>query len=212
MKITGLSVQVKDSQRVNVMVDGVYRFSLDINQVAELGLRVGREYTEADLSVLEEESIFGKVYTRALEYMLMRPHSGKELSDYLYRKTRPRKAKNGSIVPGVSATVTQKVYGRLMEKGYVNDESFARYWVENRNLRKGISQRMLRSELLSKGVDGSVIDAALNNVGRDDKSELTKIIERKSARYTDEQKLIAYLVGKGFSYDDIKDALASRES
>lgn len=211
MKITGLSVQVRDNQRVNVMVDGVYRFSLDINQVAELGLRVGREYAEEELTTLEEESTFGKVYTRTLEYMLMRPHSSKELRDYLYRKTRPRRTRTGAIVPGVSAVVTQRVYDRLMEKGYINDEAFARYWVENRNLRKGISQRKLRSELLSKGVDISVINVVLQGVDRDDRSELLKIIERKSARYPDEQKFIAYLVGKGFSYDDVKNTLASKE-
>ena len=71
MIITSLSVQQKDQNRVNVMVDGVYRFSLDITQVGDLGIKVGNDYSEAELQELEIESSFGKLYQRALEYTLM---------------------------------------------------------------------------------------------------------------------------------------------
>ena len=92
MKITAISVQARDKSRVNVSVDGRYRFSLDVLQVAELGIRIGKEYEEAELKALEEESLFGKLYTRALEYCLVRPRSRREVKDYLYRKTRPTRA------------------------------------------------------------------------------------------------------------------------
>lgn len=49
-------------------------FSLDVFQVADLGIRVGKEYTDSELTALETESQFGKLYARALEYCLMRPH------------------------------------------------------------------------------------------------------------------------------------------
>ncbi|HEU4830551.1 MAG TPA: hypothetical protein VFS65_00050, partial [Candidatus Saccharimonadales bacterium] len=74
MKITSLSLQARDKNRVNVSVDGVYRFSLDVFQVGELGLKIGKEYEESELLALESESQFGKLYARALEYCLMRPH------------------------------------------------------------------------------------------------------------------------------------------
>lgn len=210
MKITAITAQTKNRNRVNVMVDGVYRLSLDIFQVGDLGIRVGKEYTEDELVALETESQFGKTYARALEYCLMRPHSAKEVKDYLYRKTRDTKTKTGSIKKGVPTEVTTRVFDRLVEKGYVNDENFTRYWVENRNIAKGVSKRKLTAELRSKGVAPSIIERFLSESSRSDEDELAKVIAKKQSRYPDEQKFIQYLMRQGFRYDDIRDALDSR--
>lgn len=207
MKITAITAQQKDPNRVNVMVDGKYRFSLDIFQYAELAIRPGKEYTEEELLALETESQFGKVYARALEYCLMRPHSSKEVRDYLYRKTRDTRTKTGDVKKGVSPLITQRVYDRLVEKGYIDDEKFARYWIENRNLTKGASRRKLQAELRSKGVDSGRVDRLLAESGRDDADELRKIIAKKRSRYSDPQKFMQYLARQGFGYDAIKQAL-----
>jgi regulatory protein len=207
VKITSISVQQRDKNRVNVSVDGKYRFSLDFSQLIELGVKVGSEFTEAELSDLENESQFGKLYMRALEYSLMRPHSMYELRQYLYRKTRDTRTKTGSIKKGVSVALTERVFDRIIAKGYVNDEAFSRYWIENRQLRKGISQRKLQAELASKGVDRSIVESLLSETDRSDENEIIKIIEKKAKRYDDEQKLTAYLARQGFGYDDIKQAI-----
>ena len=193
-------------------VDGKYRFSLDILQVTELGIKIGKEYTEPELAELEDESQFGKLYARTLEYTMMRPHSSKEVRDYLCLKTRTTRVKVRGTnelreKPGVSQAIADRVYDRLVERGYVNDESFARYWVENRQATKGISPRKLVSELRTKGVDQSVIDEAMQNSPREEKSEIRKILAKRRHKYADEQKLIAYLARQGFSYDTIRDAL-----
>lgn len=211
MKITGITAQQKDKNRINVMVDGKYRFSLDIFQYADLGIKIGQDYTDEELTVLETESQFGKVYARALEYCLMRPHSSREVRDYLYRKTRDTRMKTGEMKKGIAPEITDRVFDRLVEKGYVDDEKFARYWVENRNLTKGASQRKLRSELQSKGVASGIIDKYLAESARSDEGEIEKIIMKKRKRYPDDQKLMQYLARQGFSYDDIKQALSPRD-
>lgn len=216
MKVTALTVQQRDPNRINVMIDGKFRFSLDVFQVGDLGIKVGREYTDKELAELETESQFGKLYARALEYCFMRPHSSREVRDYLYRKTLSRKYKSkrtGELkeYPGVSKAVTERVFDRLVEKGYIDDEKFARYWVENRNQRKGMSQRKLRAELAAKGVANDIVEQQLALGERNDQDELRKIIDKKQFRYPDEQKFIQYLARQGFSYDDIKAALSDRE-
>jgi regulatory protein len=130
------------------------------------------------------------------------------VQQYLYRKTRPKRIKTGELKEGVSVALTERVFSRLDERGYLNDESFARYWAENRQLRKGISQRKLQAELRAKGVNPTIIEEAIGSNERDDSDELKKVIEKKARRYDDPQKLIAYLARQGFSYDDIKSALA----
>lgn len=209
MKITSIGIQARDKNRVNVSVDGKYRFSLDVFQLGSLGIKVGAEYDEAEIIALEQESRFGKLYARALEYCFMRPHSSKEVRDYLYRKTRPTRTKTGELKEGVSVELTTRVFDRLVEKGYINDQAFARFWIENRSLTKGVSKRKLSAELSAKGIDRSITEQLLGETERTDADELQKIILKKRSRYPDEQKLIAYLARQGFSYDDIKAALRS---
>lgn len=212
VKITDITIQMRNPDRVNVSVDGKYRFSLDIFQVTELGIKIGKEYNEDELVELETESQFGKLYARALEYTLMRPHSAKEVKDYLWRKTRTTKVRVRDTNeykdrPGVAQAIADRVFGRLFDKGYLNDENFARYWVENRQMRKGISQRKLVAELRAKGVEQAVIEQAVQNSPREEKSEIDKILAKKRHKYDDDQKLIAYLMRQGFSYDVVRTAI-----
>jgi regulatory protein len=216
MKITNISQAVRNPDRVNISVDGKYQFSLDIYQLGTLGIKIGREYTEAELDELKTESQFGKLYARALEYCLMRPHSKKEVRDYLWRKTRDTKYKSrqtGEIKSrdGVSQENADRVFDRLVEKGYLDDEKFTRFWIENRNQTKGSSLRKLTNELRMKGVESSIINQILTESVRNDTDEIKKIITKKRSKYPDEQKFIAYLARQGFSYDDIKTALADDE-
>ncbi len=215
MKITNISVQAKNKNRVNISVDEKYRFSLDVYQIGELGIKIGKEYTDAELTELETESQFGKLYTRSLEYCLMRPHSSREMQDYLWRKTQTSKYKTrqGEIKDreGVSQAVADRVYTRLISKGYIDDEKFTRFWVENRNQSKGSSRRKLINELRLKGVDMAIIERTLSESTRSDETEIEKIIAKKRTKYPDEQKFMRYLAGQGFSYDAIKHAIEQKD-
>lgn len=182
-----------------------------------LGIKIGKEYSEEELAEIEGESQFGKLYTRALEYCLMRPHSSREVRDYLWRKTRTTKYKSrktGELKEraGVALELTERVHEKLIEKGYIDDEKFARYWVENRNLTKGASRRKLETELRTKGVSSEIIAQQFAETERSDNDELRKILAKKRSKYPDEKKLIAYLARQGFGYDDIKRALSDDQT
>jgi regulatory protein len=211
MKITDITSQIKNPDRVNIHVDGKYLFSLDIFQVTQLGLKVGRVFEQQELDEWKNESEFGKLYSRALEYTMLRQHSAKEIRDYLWRKTRTTKVKSrttGEIRDreGVSKEIADRVYERLLEKGYVDDERFTRYWLENRRVRTGASKRKLVNELRAKGVEQRIIDALLPSSERNDTDEIDKIIAKKRAKY-DDQKLMQYLARQGFDFDLIKEKI-----
>ena len=210
--VTSLSPQVRDLDRVNVYIDGKYDFSLDISQVVDLGIKAGQVLSKEELANLKQESEFGKIYARALEYVLMRPRSSSEVRDYLYRKTLARKYKNrktGKLAekPGVAKTVAERVFAKLQARGYIDDQKFANWWVENRHQIKGVSMRKLCSELAAKGIAQTVIDSVIADSSRNDIDELAKVIAKKRRRYSDEQKFMQYLARQGFSFDDIKTAL-----
>ncbi|MGB2686596.1 MAG: RecX family transcriptional regulator [Candidatus Saccharimonas aalborgensis] len=211
MKVTSLSSQVRNPDRVNVSIDGKYRFSLDVSQITDLNVRVGRELGNDEVAELEVESQFGKLYARALEYCLMRPHSVREVRDYLRRKTIATryKSRSGELRErlGYSPALVPRVLKKLQHKRYLDDEQFARWWFENRNVGKGTSLRKLKVELRSKGVEPDIVERMIAENLRDDATELQKLIAKKRSRYADDQKLAQYLLRQGFRYDDIRLAI-----
>lgn len=219
--ITDIKEAVRDQDRLNIYIDGKFFCSLALSQVVDLKLKIGRVLTDEELVELKRASEFGKLYQRALEYALLRPHSQKELRDYLKKKTlsrtiRVKNKKTGEyqtkLKEGFDASLVEPVLARLIERGYVDDERFARLWVENRSVRKGVSQKKLRLELQAKGVAQDIIENCLSEGIRNEQEELAKVIAKKAKKYPDEQKLIQYLLRQGFNYSDILDALSAASS
>lgn len=207
--ITKLTASVRDANRVNVFLDGHFAFSLDVAQVVELDVKVGQKLDPEQLESLRSASEFGKLYQRTLEWVLTRPHSVRETQDYLCRRQQKRQALNRQRLrdqqkplPTIQDETAQLVIARLIERGYLDDQKFAEYYVENRFVKKGVSKKRLKMELQKKGVAAEVIERALAMGGRSDEEELQKMLQKKRARY-DDQKLIAYLVRQGFDYQSV---------
>ncbi len=197
--ITDLKQGVKNPNRVNVFIDGKFSFSLDIAQVVDLGVKVGTKLSTEKLAELKKASEFGKLYQRALEWALVRPRSEKEVRDYLYKKVFERKLDKDYI---------DLIVTRLKEKKYLDDLVFAKYYVENRFVKKGISRRRLSLELMKKGVAKEIIAEVLD--GRNDEEEILKMIAKKRGRYDDE-KLISYLCRQGFSFELVQNLVRGYE-
>lgn len=197
MKITAIKAQVKNPERVSIYVDEKYEFSLNHAQLLEQKLRSGLELDQARLEDLKHISIQGKAYERALNYVMIRPRSLREMQQYARRKEW-------------APEDTQAIIDKLAARNYLNDRNFARAWVESRKLTKNYSTRKLRLELKQKGVADDTINEVLQESGYDEQSALKALVAKKQklARYkNDPQKLMRYLAGQGFSYDDIKSIL-----
>ena len=219
--VTEIKEAVRDRDRLNIFIDNRFYCSLALQQVLDLKIKVGKQLSEEELTELKRASEFGKLYQCALEYALMRPHSVKEMRDYLKRKTLNKKVrvkdrKTGEyktvVKEGVSESLIEPVMARLCERGYVDDERFAQLWLENRSMSKGASMKKLKLELRAKGVADDIIDRCLTESPRNEREELRKMIAKKAKRYPDEQKLIQYLLRQGFNYSDVLDELSALSS
>ena len=199
LKITDLRQGVKNPNRVNVFVNEKYAFSLDVTQIVDMKLKVGLEISEEDLAECKKQSEFGKLYQRALEWVLVRPRSEKEVYDYLYKKIHEKKLDKNYI---------NLIVERLKNKKYLDNARFAEYYVENRFVKKGISRKRLKMELMKKGVAMEIIEEVLD--GRNDEEEIKKIITKKKGKYTRE-KLIQYLCRQGFPYQLVQSLVDAHE-
>ena len=196
MKITAIKQQVKRADRYSIYLDGKYSFSLGEGELLKLGLHTGQELTEEELGNYQEESSFGKWFDKTLNLLSYRLRSEWELRDYLKRKDCPPE-------------ITERILNKLCINGYVNDEQFARRWVENRRLLKATSRRRLAQELKQKRISSEIIDKVLaaDKDEVDEREVLKELVEKKRARYPDQTKLMQYLARQGYNYDDIKSAL-----
>lgn len=85
-KVTSLKGVVRDPSRINVFIDGKFSFSLTLTELADSKLHQGQTLTEVEIAELRNLSGLGKLYQQTLEYCFSRPHSKKEIIDYLERK------------------------------------------------------------------------------------------------------------------------------
>jgi regulatory protein len=198
MKITAIKQQVKRTDRYSIFVDGTYAFSLSESGLIESRLASGQELDAAELKRLKKAAGVDKAYGQALRYVAIRPRSEWEIETYLQRKA-------------VDTAAAREIIQRLQGLDLLNDLAFARSWVANRRILKSVSKRRLSLELRQKRVPSDVIDQALREDPADERQALRDLIEKKRARYPDQQKLMQYLARQGFRYDDIKNALRAED-
>jgi regulatory protein len=101
---------------------------------------------------------------------------------------------------------------RLSNAGLLDDPAFARSWVADRQLHAPRGQRLLRYELLSKGIDPDAAEAAVGEV--DDTTVALDLARRRARRLGQLEeaafrtRLGAYLQRRGIGYEAASAAIA----
>ena len=99
----------------------------------------------------------------------------KILLDQLTGQARSRSELAGKLAKkGVPDELADRLLDRFEEVGLVDDEAFARAWVQSRQPGKGLARRALAQELRRKGVDDEVARVALDEVDPDDEVEAAR--------------------------------------
>jgi regulatory protein len=78
--------------------------------------------------------------------------------------------------------VADRLLSRFEEVGLIDDEAFARSWVQSRQAGKGLARRALAQELRRKGVDDEVARDALDEVDPDAEIEAARVLVRRKLR------------------------------
>jgi len=146
----------------------------------------------------------GDAYEAAVRYLGGRPHTVAEI----HRHLRSKK---------FEAETIDRAIDRLRAQRYVDDEAFARWWVEQRERFKPRGDRALRTELAQKGVARDVVDIVLGERAPDaDVEQARRALSRPLTRWADmpvaekRRKIHTYLAARGFDYETI-DEVTRRE-
>ncbi|MFI6442873.1 recombination regulator RecX [Streptomyces sp. NPDC050759] len=121
------------------------------------------------------------------------PRTRKQLADALRKREIPDDA-------------AEEVLSRFEEVGLINDSAFADAWVESRHHGRGLARRALAQELRTKGVDSTLIDAAVSQLDSEqEEATARELVDRKlrATRGLDRDKRLRRLAGmlarKGYS-------------
>lgn len=202
--ITQIAQAVRNTERVNIYLNGKFWIGLGKNDLITLRLATGRELTELEKQEVESISSRGKLIGKALRFMQLRPRSSGEVKDYLVFRNK------------IEEEEAQSIIDYLQEKELLSDEKFAQWYIDYK-FGSGIhGVNKIKTELYKKKVDTKVINTLLEKLNSNEEfkdEQLTKIeefankikgtIKAKDA-YDLRSKLINRLMSRGFKYDQIK--------
>lgn len=154
---------------------------------------------------MDKPQIIERYYNLCIRYLSYRPRSEKEVVDYLKKKSTKS--------PSLTDSIISEIIEKLKSYNFIDDNAFVKFWIEQRVKFKHKPLRAIEYELKQKGIDRNLIDGALSEF--EDKNifdleNAKKLAERKIEFYRNlepekrKEKVMRYLIGKGFSYDVVK--------
>ncbi len=176
---------------MNIYLDGDFAFGL--SAIVAAWLKVGQELNNEKIASLQTNEAGEVAYQKALHFLSYRPRSSAEVRQNLTKR-------------GISDADAEETIARLQQNGLVNDQDFARAWIENRNTFNPRSRAALRMELRRKGLSDEIVQVALEeNVNEEALAlEAARKYSRRLAGldWTGfRQKLGGFLARRGFSYE-----------
>lgn len=196
-KITALKEQKRNPSRVNIFLDGEFAFSLA--RILAAWLEIGQELTEERIHELLDQDAIESAYQLGLRLIGYRMRTSTEIEKHLHKK-------------GIPAQVIASVQERLKQSGLVNDDRFARNWIENRSEFRPRSHRLLTWELRQKGLDETLIQQAIAEATPEEdlayRAGLKALRKYRQLEWEDfQRKITGFLARRGFSFEVIKPAV-----
>ena len=132
-----------------------------------------------------------------LRFATLRPRSEKEIRLWLRRKK-------------VHESLFSKLFDRLNHLELIDDEKFAKWWIEQRQSFRPKPKRILNNELIIKGINNEIIKKVLGEEKIDEEKMARELIEKRAYKWKNlegfelKQKMSQYLAQKGFSWEIIE--------
>ena len=206
MIITSIEEQKKKG-RYNIFLDGEYAFGLYKETIYHFGLRAKDELNDKKIEELKsyDEINFGKKV--AYRFLNFKPRSEKEVRT----KLKGHKLSDESI---------DKILDSLKEFKFVNDEQYAKMYIESRVSLKPEGRRSLKIKLAQKGIGKETSEKTVEE-NYTEETEFQKALDlvtkyqkkvKAKTPIEKKQKCYRHLLSKGFSYDLINRVLKVEEN
>lgn len=199
-KITGIEIQKRNKNRVNLYVDNEYLLSLQAELVYKYNLSKNQEIDEEKLLEIARADDYEKAKNKALNSLSKVEKSEKKIRE--------------KLSADFDEEVIEEVVEFLKKHELVDDERFAEMIVSNDLNFKRVGKNRIKQNLYTKGIKREYIESAISDIDSDVELENAIYLAKKRLpRIKDKDinkvknKLYQHLSYKGFSYDIIKSAI-----
>ena len=206
--VTRLLAQKKNPNRVSVFIDEAFAFGVHVDLVVEFELHKG---LALDVETQQQMVVADRIRAArevALVYLGYRARTAHEVQQKL-------------VQSGFEAAVAEDTVVRLHELGYLDDEAYARNYVEARFRNRGYGPGRLRRDLRRRGVAAGLIDTVLDEMmvqedllaaARGHAEKRWPRLAAEADPYKRRKKLSDYLVRRGFSFDVVRRVIDDLEN
>lgn len=156
-----------------------------------------------------EDEKYQRLKDYALRLLGLRPRSISEIYIKLKRFCKKR---------NLPDKLSKKIIEELTEKKFLDDQEFAKWWIEQRRSFRPKGEKAISLELLHKGVNKEVIDSALiaiSGEGLNDYDLAMKVAEKRLTRFQNlspiqlKIKIRDFLFRRGFGWEIISKVIDS---
>lgn len=151
---------------------------------------------------------YDKLLQYALRILVNKRYTSHEMDTKLRAYSEKRSLDSGEI---------KRVISRLVELKYINDMQFINDYISDRFQFKPRGLRLIRQELMKKGLSNDMMDKCLHDTygedGIDEADMATRLLEKKQNIFSKvdgikrKQKIFTFLYSKGFMGDSIYKAM-----
>ena len=206
-----LTAKPGKGEKIHLSLDGEYIATVNADYWFTCGIKSGSEVTPEQLEELLTESARRKMMNKALDLLSLRDYSRRELSDKLVTKAWEKKEQKDMDLGSLKQQASD-ICDRLEELGLLNEERFARSYVDELIRRKHLSRSGLRTALIQKGVQRDIIETVLEAVDVDPVEQIRELLATKfkNRDLSDEKqktRTVNALLRLGYRYNEIHAAM-----
>ena len=206
-----LTAKPGKGEKIHLSLDGEYIATVNADYWFTCGIKSGSEVTPEQLEELLTESARRKMMNKALDLLSLRDYSRRELSDKLVTKAWEKKEQKDMDLGSLKQQASD-ICDRLEELGLLNEERFARSYVDELIRRKHLSKSGLKTALIQKGVQRDIIETVLEEVDVDPVEQIRELLATKfkNRDLSDEKqktRTVNALLRLGYRYNEIHAAM-----
>lgn len=189
--------------RAKIRLDNGRQFILYRGEMHQLSLKQGRGISEEQYQYILRDIIGKRVKKRALYLLQKQDRTEKQLYDKLKQSEYPEECIENAI-------------RYVKDYHYIDDERFARTYIRYHQEKKSVQR--LKMDLLSKGVDKTIIEFALEEeFEADERAKILQLLEKKGfdadkADVSARRKAYQFLLRRGFKSSDILAVMKQQEA
>lgn len=199
--ITEISVQKKNKNRCNIYIDNIFAFGVSNELIYKENLKVGMIIDEEKLKKIAYEENLINCKETALKIIERSYKTKKEMEKRLLEK--------GYNLEEINETL------KFLERyNFINDESYTKAFIKDKTKTQG--KQKIKYALKNKGVSEEIIEEELSNLDMEREKENANIlalkkynilIKRENDKYKIKEKIIRFLISRGYNYEVAKDAV-----